>query len=491
MTGMSMLEIRPIRFVLIGLLLLAPTGALLAMLVADRAVSPGVALAAFTIVASVTFLVLRMIFLDTRLLADHMDKVGEAEAPVTPPLSYSESAQTVLSAAARAHQRWLTRAAALDRRIDAGEAVMEALHDPLLLVGEDRRVQRANAAARGIFGEKMVGRDLAVSLRNPTLLEAVDAVLAGGGSRTVEFMLPVPVERTLEARVKPFTLPGAPTSAPPGGEGARTVLLTLHDITLLKRSEQMRADFVANASHELRTPLSTLIGFVETLRGPAKDDLEAHDRFLGIMHEQANRMSRLINDLLSLSRIEMDEHTPPTGTADLGEIVRKVAAMLELKAAARKIRIRVEGTTDLPRVQGDEDQLAQVVQNLMDNAVKYGREQTEVTVALSLSPPKSGAGSAGSGLGSVCVAVADQGDGIPRTHLPRLTERFYRVDAARSRQMGGTGLGLAIVKHIVNRHRGRLAIDSEVGKGSTFTVHLPVAPKQSAGRGRADERMAG
>ncbi|WP_404326925.1 ATP-binding protein [Aerophototrophica crusticola] len=332
----------------------------------------------------------------------------------------------------------------------------------------------------------MVGRDLAVSLRNPALLEAVDAVRNGGASRSVEFMLPVPVERTLEARVKPFSRTD-PTGGEPAPDEPR-LLLTLHDITLLKRSEQMRADFVANASHELRTPLAALIGFIETLRGPARDDTEARDRFLGIMHDQSSRMSRLVNDLLSLSRIELDEHSPPTDRVDVAEIVRRVAATLELRAAGRKVRLKVEGAETLPAVVGDEDQLTQVFQNLIDNAIKYGKEQTEVTVSLSVSDPASSAASLGlpvlpgrgRGGRNICVSVRDRGDGIPRTHLPRLTERFYRVDPARSRALGGTGLGLAIVKHIVNRHRGRLTIDSEVGKGSTFTVHLPAAEEPAA-----------
>lgn len=477
MGNMSSADIRPVRFLLIGILLMVPTFAILLMLVMRGLLALPIAAAAAVFVAAVSGLVLRLIYLDTKLLADQLDRLGEAEEPVQVPLSHSDSAQTVLSAAARAHQRWRERLAVLDRRRAGGDAVVEALHDPLLLVGAERRVLRANMAARGLFGERMVGRDLAVSLRNPVLLEAVDAVLGGGASRTVEFLLPVPVERTLEARVKPFTV-----IEEEKGEGERgpAALVTLHDITLLKRSEQMRADFVANASHELRTPLATLIGFVETLRGPAKDDMEAHDRFLGIMHEQANRMSRLVNDLLSLSRIELDEHTPPTTTADVAEIARKVVAMLELKAASRKIKLRIDGPASLPPVLGDEDQLAQVFQNLIDNALKYGREQTEVTVSLQHAHPGEAApGLARGGVGVVSISVVDRGDGIPRMHLPRLTERFYRVDAARSRALGGTGLGLAIVKHIVNRHRGRLSIDSEVGKGSTFTIHLPVAPAQA------------
>jgi two-component system phosphate regulon sensor histidine kinase PhoR len=249
-------------------------------------------------------------------------------------------------------------------------------------------------------------------------------------------------------------------------------MLTFHDITAIKRSEQMRADFVANASHELRTPLSTLIGFIETLRGPARDDPAARDRFLAIMEEQAGRMSRLINDLLSLSRIELDEHTLPAGQVDLLAVVRAVVDTLEMQADAKNMKIVLQAPEALPPVTGDPDQLTQVFQNLVDNAIKYARAGTEVTV--------SATGPDGQRRGHVSVAVRDCGDGIARNHLPRLTERFYRVDPARSRALGGTGLGLAIAKHIVSRHRGRLSIDSEVGKGSVFTVTLPAAPAAKA-----------
>ena len=346
--------------------------------------------------------------------------------------------------------------------------VFDALHDPFILIGPDRAVLQTNRAARAMLRGPEDGAeapDLALLLRNPDLLAAVDAVLAGGPERTVEFTQVVPVERVLEARVQPLLL------------NDRRLILTLRDVTAVRRSDQLRSDFVANASHELRTPLASLIGFIETLRGPARDDTEARDRFLGIMHDQATRMSRLVNDLLSLSRIELDEHMPPTGSPDVAALVRGVSAMLELKAAARKVRLRLELPDKMPLVIGDADQLEQVFQNLIDNAIKYTREQTDVTIKIT----RLAAESKRSG-GMLSICVADCGEGIDRTHLPRLTERFYRVDTARSRAQGGTGLGLAIVKHIVNRHRGRLIIDSVVGQGSRFTVLLPIA-RETARRG--------
>ncbi len=454
--------VRPIRFVIIGVALVGPTAAILLSLLLAGHIEAAVALPALLVNVIVAAVMLRMIQTDTRRLTDYAEILGEATRPVPPPELSSITAEAIAGALSRTQQAWLDRQIRDTERTILIEAVIDQLHDPVILLGAAREVTRANQAARNMFGERLLARDLASSVRTPSLLEAVDAVLAGGASRAVEVLLPVPVERTLQARVKPFRVPGA--------DGPPLVLLTLHDITLLKRSEQMRADFVANASHELRTPLAALIGFIETLRGPAKDDPAAHERFLGIMFDQSNRMSRLVNDLLSLSRIEMDEHSPPTAEVDVAKIVRNVAATLEMRAASRKVKLRLEQPAPLPPVMGDEDQLSQVFQNLIDNAIKYGKEQTEVTVSMT-APER---GKAGSVRGpSVMVAVTDRGDGIARTHLPRLTERFYRVDPARSRALGGTGLGLAIVKHIVNRHRGRLIIDSEVGKGSTFSVLLP------------------
>jgi two-component system phosphate regulon sensor histidine kinase PhoR len=250
--------------------------------------------------------------------------------------------------------------------------------------------------------------------------------------------------------------------APPIADDGRAVVV-LSDRTRERAVERMRADFVANVSHELRTPLASLIGFIDTLRGPAADDPPAQQRFLGIMAEQAARMNRLIDDLLSLSRIELIEHQAPSGTVALDDLVRRLAAGFEPRLEARSVKLELRLAEDLPLVIGDADQLAQVLQNLLDNAVKYGREGGMVRLEAAPAQGKPG----------VVLSVADQGVGIPREHLPRLTERFYRVDTGRSRAAGGTGLGLAIVKHIVNRHRGQLTIDSEEGTGTTVTIWLP------------------
>jgi two-component system phosphate regulon sensor histidine kinase PhoR len=354
-------------------------------------------------------------------------------------------------------------------RIRSGEAerqsavaIIEALPDPLVLLDVERRVVRVNRAAAAALGTHVVGRDLATALRHPALLAAADAVLRGSEGQVVEFQLPGPEERHDMARVAPLET---------GGSERVRAILTLHDVTALKRTEQMRADFVAHASHELRTPLATMSGFIETLQGPARDDAAARERFLAIMAEQARRMTRLVEDLLSLSRIEAAEHVAPTEAVDINRVLRGVADAIALKAAERQMRVELRSAPELPRVIGDADELAQLFLNLLDNGVKYGRSGTPVEVEVEHSTLAD--------QDAVSISVRDHGEGIPREHIPRLTERFYRVDAARSRDIGGTGLGLAIVKHIVGRHRGSLTIESEPGAGSVFTVRLRAKPDRT------------
>jgi two-component system, OmpR family, phosphate regulon sensor histidine kinase PhoR len=336
-------------------------------------------------------------------------------------------------------------------------SVFEAVPDPLILLDRAHRILQVNAAARELFHGNQVGLDIAAVLRDPGLIEAVDEVLSGRPPQLASLSVAGVVERHFDGRVLRLA----------GGDGEEPrVLVALYDVTAIRKSQQMRADFVANVSHELRTPLATLLGFIETLMGPAKDDEEARGRFLAIMHQQAGRMTRLVRDLLSLSKIEETEHTKPTGSVNLATIISSVIDSLMLQAKAKSIAFELDFVENLPAAIGDGDQVAQVFQNLIDNAVKFTKPNTTIRIT----------GRAGDRPGGrVAIAITDAGDGIAREHLPRLTERFYRVDAGRSRQLGGTGLGLAIVKHIVNRHRGALAIDSEIGKGTTVTVYLPEA----------------
>jgi two-component system phosphate regulon sensor histidine kinase PhoR len=336
-------------------------------------------------------------------------------------------------------------------------ALLEALPEAVVLVDDDNRVAIANRASRQVLPALRVGEPLELALRTPDVLDAVRRVGASGKPANVAWRERVPVERLFEVHVAPLRLPASGTDA---------VVITWRDLTEARSVERMRADFVANASHELRTPLATLLGFVETLQGPARDDAAARDRFLAIMREQAQRMARLLDDLLSLSRIEQNAHVKPEGPVDVVLVVRHMAETLSSLARENDVTLVVTAPNPVI-VNGDRDEIVRVAENLIENAIKYGAPTDETSKAL---VEVSVTANEREGV----LQVRDYGPGIASEHLPRLTERFYRVDAGQSRAKGGTGLGLAIVKHIVAHHRGRLAIDSILGKGATFTVALPL-----------------
>lgn len=326
-------------------------------------------------------------------------------------------------------------------------ALVERLPDALFKLDATGALVWRNEVAINAFGS-----ETAAILRHPQLRSALQKAIASGKPERCSVVISAPVVRNLDATIIP-------------AEGPIYVLLA--DRTRERSLEKMRADFVANSSHELRTPLASLIGFIETLQGPAADDPESQKRFLGIMAEQAARMQRVIADLLSLSRIEISEHQPPEEIIDIKPLLERIIAAMEPISAANNTSIRME-TRPLPMVPADADQLAQVFTNLLDNAIKYGKKNGCIKVLAQPSDNDPRFMQNG-----VVVSVRDDGAGIPREHLPRLTERFYRVDKGRSRAVGGTGLGLAIVKHAVNRHRGRLLVESVEGEGSEFTIWLP------------------
>jgi two-component system, OmpR family, phosphate regulon sensor histidine kinase PhoR len=334
--------------------------------------------------------------------------------------------------------------------------VLEAVPDPIIILDGLASVVSYNASAAKLLPNLRPRQPFAFALRVPEMIDAVRGVMEQGGTRRVDYSERVPVERAVKAHI----------SALPGAEGRRAfVLVVLRDVSQELKAEQMRADFVANASHELRTPLASLLGFIETLQGPARNDAAARDKFLPIMRTQAKRMARLIDDLLSLSRIELKAHIRPDATVDLGSAVGHVIDALAPLAKERGVELALERPPGRFDVAGDRDELIRVFENLVENAIKYGSSGGRVEVILAESPK-------GNGRSDVAVTVRDHGPGIAAEHLPRLTERFYRVDVGQSRDKGGTGLGLAIVKHILARHRGRMTIESTPGEGASFTVRI-------------------
>lgn len=336
----------------------------------------------------------------------------------------------------------------------ATKQLVSALPFPVLLIGPDERIRAANAAVEAIVGPDLNDKHYITAIRQPAILTAIAEARAEAAPSTVRYLhRDGPRDQLYRVSV---ALAG------------EDVVLSFEDQTLAQEAGQMRRDFVANVSHELRTPLTALLGFIETLGGAARDDPAARDRFLEIMAHEATRMTRLVDDLLSLSRVEEEERVRPTEEVDLAAILRSVIKGLEPQITAAAVSVELSLAKDSALVPGDAGQLSQVFSNLVENALKYGAAGGQITLTMS-------AVSQDARLrGPACaVHIADQGEGIADHHIARLTERFYRVDTHRSREVGGTGLGLAIVKHIINRHRGRMSITSAPGQGTTVSVFLP------------------
>jgi two-component system phosphate regulon sensor histidine kinase PhoR len=332
-------------------------------------------------------------------------------------------------------------------------ALIDALPEPALLVDRAGTLIAGNVPAAAIFGRIRSGEPISFTVRNPQIIEAIRTA-AGGRTQRFDINERFPVERALEAHVAPVIF---------AHELPELFLLSFRDLTQEQRLAQMRTDFVANASHELRTPLASLLGFIDTLQGPARDDESAREKFLKIMAEQARRMSRLINDLMSLSRIELSLHLQPQTRVDLAGIIAQVCDTMGSLAKDRGVALILKREATEAFVLGDRDELIRVFENLVENALKYGASGKRVEVMLSAVA------------GEAAVSVRDFGPGIAPEHLPRLTERFYRVDVEQSRGQGGTGLGLSLVKHTLARHRGTLTIESEPVKGAIFTARIPLA----------------
>lgn len=337
--------------------------------------------------------------------------------------------------------------------------IVRALPHPAIFLDSGLRVVAANSLAEHLFDRTIGGCLLSDVLSDPEILTLVSGVVSGGSYDECRLSLRLHTTRT-------YLIAAGPINSQMGGE--TNILLTLTDISAEIDAEKSRSTFVANVSHELRSPLTSLMGVVETLQGPARDDVAARDRFLTLMQGETERMSRLVGDLLSLAKLESKEHVQPEGRVDIAVTLRRIIAVLSEGTAGYRDRVNLNLDHELPIVRGNEDELTEVFQNLIENALKYSESETPVEVSARVIS------------GQLSVSVQDYGDGISQKHLPRLTERFYRVDKGRSREKGGTGLGLAISKHIINRHRGKLDIESEIGEGTTMTVSLRLPePAQS------------
>jgi two-component system, OmpR family, phosphate regulon sensor histidine kinase PhoR len=398
-------------------------------------------------------------------LTRYVNDLVEDRRVRAPDLSFLSNVGELSGSLARLQHSWEEKRQEMETVITEREILVDTLPDILIMTNNDKIIVRTNRAARNIFGQNLAHRHLRDIIPNEKLINAITAVIEDLQGQQVEFHVEEPVPQDFQAIIERFPIPS---------EGGISIVITLTDVTQQKHVQRMRADFVANASHEIRTPLASIIGFIETLRGPAKDDPTAREEFLKVMADQAERMSKLVADLLSLSKIEMNAHTNPVAKVDLLRIIRSEKQHFEWACKQKNVTLRLKLNDNLPPTRGEDEELAQVIRNLLGNAIKYTNPDTEVVLTARVTSELPDDHSLRNLTRAICFSVKDQGEGIPREHIPRLTERFYRVDTARTRKVGGTGLGLSIVKHVLNRHHGVLTIDSDIGEGSTFSVYLPI-----------------
>jgi len=397
-------------------------------------------------------------------LTQYVDDLAGDRRVDAPDLKILAEIGPLASAVRRLHRSWEKRKQEMESMLSEREILVDTIPDLLIMIDSELNIVRTNSSARLRFGQSLANHPLKEVVADESLMSTIRSVLEDFRGREHEFYIPEPFDCYFRAKIERF---------PVHSRGGIAAIITLHDITELKKTEQMRADFVANASHEIRTPLASIIGFIETLQGPAKNDPSAVEQFLKIMSEQALRMRKLVNDLLSLSKIEMSISSIPTEKVNLSSIVERVKRNSEWQASQRNIVVISEIDSNIPDVNGDEGELQQVLQNFVENSIKYGSADSEIKIKVRISERFPRDKNLLGYKRVIAISVIDKGEGIPKEHLPRLTERFYRIDTARSRKIGGTGLGLAIVKHIINRHRGAIQIESQIGVGSIFTIYLP------------------
>ncbi len=421
--------------------------------------------ACISIIVSTVFFIIPFLK-NMEALTRYVSDLADDKKVETPDLKLIGEIGPLSAAIRRLHRSMEKKRQEMDSILSEREILVDTIPDLLIMVDRSISIVRTNSSARLRFGQSLAAKPLSEIIDDDNLARSIAEVMSDFKGRETEIYVPEPINSYFRAKIERF---------PSHSRGGIAAIITLHDITELKRTEQMRADFVANASHEIRTPLASLIGFIETLQGPAKNDTQAMEQFLAIMADQAARMRKLVNDLLSLSKIEMSVNSLPTGKVRVPDMLAQVRKNTEWQAKKKNVQIIIEADENLPAIRGDESELQQVVQNLVENSLKYGNSDSEVRVNARISEKFPRDRNFLGHKSVMMISVTDQGEGIPQEHLTRLTERFYRVNTVRSRKIGGTGLGLAIVKHIVNRHRGAFHIDSVVGKGSTFTVYLPIS----------------
>lgn len=407
---------------------------------------------------------------DLATLTDYVEHLALDRRSTAPSFSFLSNVDELSEGVRNLHDSWLARKTALEMSAAESRLLLDNLPDALLMLNRDLRIIRSNNKALEVLGKRIIGQSVTKTIKHDALLTAMQEVLKSGESQEIDIQYsPRLVVREFCCKIQRF---------PVETDGGIALIVMLTDITEAKQTRRMLKDFVANASHEIRTPLTSIIGFIETLQDGAKDEPEVVDRFLSHMAEQAALMNHLVQDLLSLSKAEMNETTPLTEHIDITALIKSAAHKIEWQAEQKNMPLLLSIEENLPPVIGDAHELSQVFLNLMSNAAKYGFADTDIQVKAGIA--KNDGDKHSKEPSRIFISVQDKGEGIAEEDIPRLTERFYRVDKARSRKIGGTGLGLCIVKHILNRHHGELSIHSTVGEGSRFTVYLPVADAETA-----------
>jgi two-component system, OmpR family, phosphate regulon sensor histidine kinase PhoR len=405
---------------------------------------------------------------DLSTLTEYVENLLLDKDVAMPSLSFLGSVEELSESVQNLHNSWERKQLRLGAALAESSIIFDTIPDILIMLGHDMKIIKANKAANKLFRRQVEGMPISKIIKTPNLTDAITSVMENKRSENIECTVARNnITRDFQVSIEDF---------PVYTNSGIAAILVLHDITEAKRTRQMIKDFVANASHELRTPLTSISGFIENLR-EMREDKKTRKQFLDIMYEQSERMGALVNDLLSLSKVEMDEGNAPTDHVKIPALIKATIRRLTHLAEKKNMTISYKSTDKLPEILGDEDGLSQILTNLISNSIKYGYPNTQITVAASAlqNRPEPDSLVFGNQKNVIAISVEDKGEGIPDEHLPRITERFYRVNKMRSRNIGGSGLGLAIVTHILNRHHGKLHIESIEGEGSKFTIYLPAA----------------
>lgn len=456
------------KFVERVLFLSFPTALVFIVLAAFRLVDPLLAVISLAAVVLFNIVLLFPLTFELQQIKRYITSMAQSENFDEKAMTLSEQdAKEIVEAVNAMHRFWAQKTDILEAQTISDTAVLDSLPDPIIVIDRAGNILGANLSARTSFGKNITNKNIDKLFRSNNFIDAVSKVLnKESKSENLIFYTDPPESQKLYAHIKQL---------PWLSKGKAVAVISIYDMTKSMKIEKMQSDFVANASHELRTPLSIISGFIETLQTSAKDDAVARDKFLKIMAEQAEYMSSLIENLLSLSRIELNQDQQPTDKVEVLDIAEEVSQALAIKAAEREMKIRIFSDDNLPPVIGDKAQIKQVIQNLTDNAVKYGLSGTDVTIRLKNAEkiPASKSLKVSKGA-AVAISVNNKGPKIEPEQLARLTERFYRMQEHKDLNIKGTGLGLAIAKHIIIRHRGNLTVNSNGYNGTTFTIYLPI-----------------